>query len=95
MDAFGGLDSNATPVESAAAVMDSVRQEAAVNNARQIVEKVNQQCFDKCIPKPGSSLSRGEQTCLTQCMEKYMAAWDAVSRQYLGRLQREKGRVSL
>ncbi|KAI9843641.1 MAG: protein translocase subunit [Sclerophora amabilis] len=73
------------------AVMDQVRQEANVNNARQLVEKLNEQCFERCVPKPGSSLSRGESTCVTQCMEKYMAAWNTVSRQYIGRLQKEQG----
>jgi len=72
-------------------LMNQVRQEAAVNNARQLIEKLNEHCFEKCVPKPGSSLSRGEETCYTQCMEKYMAAWNTVSRQYINRIQREQG----
>ena len=39
-------------------------------------------------PKPGTSLSSSESTCYTYCMEKYMAAWNTVSRQYLGHVQR-------
>ncbi|KAG4442506.1 protein translocase subunit [Cadophora sp. M221] len=72
-----------------AAVMNQVRQEAAMNNARQLIEKVNEHCFEKCVPKPGSSLSSGETTCFTQCMEKYMSAWNTVSRQYINRIQQE------
>ncbi|KAH8805574.1 Tim10/DDP family zinc finger-domain-containing protein [Xylogone sp. PMI_703] len=75
-----------------AAVMNQVRQEAAMTNARQLIEKVNEHCFDKCVPKPGPSLTNGEQTCFTQCMEKYMAAWNTVSRQYITRIQQEQGR---
>ncbi|KAI9880208.1 MAG: protein translocase subunit [Pleopsidium flavum] len=73
-------------------IMNQVRQEAAVANARQLIEKLNEHCFEKCIPKPGSSLSRGEETCFTHCMEKYMAAWNTVSRQYIARIQQEQGR---
>ncbi|MCJ1257995.1 protein translocase subunit [Lignoscripta atroalba] len=74
------------------AVMNQIRQEAAVTNARQLIEKLNEHCFEKCIPSPGSSLSRKEETCFTQCMEKYMAAWNTVSRQYIQRIQQEQAR---
>ncbi|KFY75419.1 hypothetical protein V499_04604 [Pseudogymnoascus sp. VKM F-103] len=71
------------------ALMNQVRQEAALNNARQLIEKLNEHCFAKCIPKPGSSFSSGEQQCFTQCMEKYMSAWNTVSQQYIARVQQE------
>lgn len=87
-------------------VMQQIRQEAAMQNAKQLIEvfpsfsslstrpvnvsqKVNQHCFDKCVPKPSSSLSSGETTCFTQCMEKYMSTWNTVSRQYINRMQVE------
>ena len=55
-------------------------------------QKVNEHCFERCVPKPGTSLSSGETTCFTQCMEKYMAAWNTVSRQYINRIQQESGK---
>lgn len=30
---------------------------------------MNEVCFEKCLPKPGSSVSSGEQKCFTSCME--------------------------
>nr|POF05862.1 mitochondrial import inner membrane translocase subunit tim13 [Quercus suber] len=74
-----------------AAVMDQVRQQSALSNARALVEKLNEHCFERCVPKPGTSLSTGEQTCYTACMEKYMAAWNAVSRQYVSHVQKGAG----
>lgn len=56
------------------------------------LQKVNEHCFEKCIPKPGTSLSSGETTCFTQCMEKYMQAWNTVSRQYITRIQQESNK---
>ncbi|KAI4212129.1 MAG: hypothetical protein LQ351_005159 [Letrouitia transgressa] len=70
------------------AILNQIRQEAAVNNARLLITKVNSHCFDKCVPSPGSSLSRKEEGCFTQCMEKYMDTWNTVSRQYIARVQR-------
>jgi len=52
-------------------------------------QKLNEHCFERCVPKPGSSLSRGEETCFKSCMEKYMDAWNTVSKQYVARIQKE------
>jgi len=83
---LGGASGN-----PAQAVKQQIQQEAAIANARQLVEKLNEHCFERCVPKPGSSLSSGETTCYTQCMEKYMAAWNSVSKSYVARIQKETG----
>ncbi|PVH95371.1 hypothetical protein DM02DRAFT_537534, partial [Periconia macrospinosa] len=70
-------------------VMRQVQQEAAMQNARMLVEKLNEHCFERCVPKPGTSLSKGEETCFTSCMEKYMSAWNTVSKTYVARIQKE------
>lgn len=112
-------------------LMNQVRQEAALNNARQLIEvcrihspslplpsspspnslhpiprpppdtlanppsqKLNEHCFAKCIPKPSSSFSSGEQQCFSQCMEKYMSTWNTVSQQYIARVQQEGAKSS-
>ncbi|KAI0191554.1 mitochondrial import inner membrane translocase subunit TIM13 [Xylaria flabelliformis] len=71
-------------------VIRQVRTQYAMENAKQLIDKINEHCFQRCVPKPGSSLSSGEQTCFTQCMEKYMAGWNQVSATYINRLQREQ-----
>ncbi|SPQ22390.1 c56ff4a8-c9ac-42ce-ba92-4096ea274d23 [Thermothielavioides terrestris] len=58
-------------------------------------QNINEKCFERCVPKPGSSLSSSEQTCLTQCMEKYMAAWNIVNATYIQRIQQEIGNQSI
>ncbi|KAI1464654.1 Tim10/DDP family zinc finger-domain-containing protein [Daldinia caldariorum] len=73
-----------------AQVIKEVKTQYAVENARLLVEKVNEHCFEKCVPKPGPSLSNSESTCFTQCMEKYMSAWNQVSSTYVDRLRREQ-----
>lgn len=52
-------------------------------------QKLQESCFDKCVPKPGTSISSGEQTCLTTCMEKYMAAWNQVNSAYINRIRQD------
>ncbi|OJJ01530.1 hypothetical protein ASPVEDRAFT_191600 [Aspergillus versicolor CBS 583.65] len=67
------------------AILKQLQQEAAMSNARQLIGKVNEHCFDNCIPAPGSTMSTGEQTCLSQCMEKYISLWNVASKTYLTR----------
>lgn len=41
--------------------------------------------------KPSSSLSKSDETCVTTCMEKYMAAWNQVNAAFITRVRREQG----
>ncbi|KAI0393925.1 Tim10/DDP family zinc finger-domain-containing protein [Xylariaceae sp. FL0594] len=72
-----------------AEVMRQVQTQYAIDNAKQLIERINDHCFQRCIPKPGASLSSGEQTCFTQCMEKYMAAWNHVNGAAIEQLRHE------
>ncbi|KAL0078552.1 Tim10/DDP family zinc finger-domain-containing protein [Phycomyces blakesleeanus] len=70
-------------------VMDQVRSELALANAQELINKINEKCYLKCVPKPGARLESSEQACLSKCMDRYMEAWNVVSRSYVSRLQRE------
>lgn len=54
-----------------------------------ISQKVNEHCFDKCIPAPNSTLSSSEEGCLSTCMEKYISLWNVASRSYITRVGKE------
>ncbi|KAA8908346.1 Tim10/DDP family zinc finger protein [Sphaerosporella brunnea] len=69
--------------------MQTVQQQQNVENARILIDKINKNCFAKCVPKPGSILSSGETTCLTNCMQKYMNAWNIVSGAYIYRIKND------
>ncbi|KAI1195562.1 Tim10/DDP family zinc finger-domain-containing protein [Nemania serpens] len=73
-----------------AEVIRQVRTQYAIDNARELVEKINEHCFEHCVPKPGSSLSGGEQKCVTACMDKYLAAWNHVNTICISRLQQQQ-----
>ncbi|KAG5361438.1 Mitochondrial import inner membrane translocase subunit tim13 [Yarrowia sp. C11] len=74
-----------------AALKDTIKKEIAgelaVANAQQLVTKMTENCFDMCVPKPGSSLSSAEKNCTAQCAQKYIMAWNLVSRVYITKLQ--------
>lgn len=73
-------------------LIDQVKQQLAMANAQELLTKMSEKCFKKCITKPGSSLDSSEQKCIAMCMDRYMDAWNLVSRTYSSRLQRERMR---
>lgn len=44
------------------------------------VQTVRGKCFEKCITKPGSSLSGSESSCISRCVERYIEATGIISR---------------
>jgi len=82
-----GLSGNSSKEEKKQLLMQTISQQQNVENARVLIEKINENCFDKCVPKPGSSLSSTESACISDCMAKYMAAWNIVSNAYIARIK--------
>ncbi|KAE8712802.1 Mitochondrial import inner membrane translocase subunit Tim13 [Hibiscus syriacus] len=38
------------------------------------MKTVRGKCFEKCITKPGSSLSGSESSCISRCVDRYIEA---------------------
>ncbi|GAB1598097.1 mitochondrial import inner membrane translocase subunit Tim13-B-like [Argonauta hians] len=74
-------------------LMDSVKQQIALANAQEILQRMSEKCFKKCIVKPGSSLDNSEQKCIAMCMDRYMDSWNLVSRVYSSRLSKERSKM--
>jgi import inner membrane translocase subunit TIM13 len=51
-------------------LMDQVKQQIALANAQELLTKMTQKCFSKCVYKPGSELDSGEQKCIAMCMDR-------------------------
>ncbi|KAH9972718.1 Tim10/DDP family zinc finger-domain-containing protein [Lactifluus volemus] len=100
---FGGGGTSSTPAEFSSsstlpkdpnarkeAVMTSVRNELALANAQELINKTNEKCYAKCVTKPSTSLSSSEETCLSRCFDRYMEAFNIISRTYTARLAKER-----
>ncbi|KAL7416840.1 Tim10/DDP family zinc finger-domain-containing protein [Mrakia frigida] len=74
-------------------IMEQVKQELQLASAQELINKMNEKCFEKCVPKPGALLTRAEESCVTMCMERYMEAFNVVSKSYVTRLTKERGQL--
>ncbi|PVU85295.1 hypothetical protein BB560_007077, partial [Smittium megazygosporum] len=71
-------------------VKTQVKKELAIVQAQALIRALNENCFKMCFKNPGSKLSSSDETCLSNCVSKYLDAWDSVSRVYLQRIQTEQ-----
>lgn len=71
-------------------LQEQIGQELAVANATELVNKITQNCFDKCILQPQDQITPQQDACLNQCLEKYMRSWNVISKTYISRIQSEK-----
>ncbi|KII84453.1 hypothetical protein PLICRDRAFT_118028 [Plicaturopsis crispa FD-325 SS-3] len=71
------------------AVIERYRAQAALQNAQTLMNKATEKCFAKCVPKPSTSLSGSEETCTLRCFERYLEAFNIVSRTYMNRVAEE------
>ncbi|GAV75120.1 zf-Tim10_DDP domain-containing protein [Cephalotus follicularis] len=81
MDSFSSPPSGSgSPNISTADFMDQFKTQLAQAYAQEFIETVRGKCFDKCITKPGSSLSGSESSCISRCVDRYIEATGIVSR---------------
>ncbi|KIY96356.1 import inner membrane translocase subunit Tim13 [Monoraphidium neglectum] len=51
---------------------------------QEFYQTVRDKCFKVCVTSPGSSLSSGEQKCLSRCMDRYQDATNVVTKAIVG-----------
>uniref|UniRef100_A0A182XVB6 Mitochondrial import inner membrane translocase subunit n=1 Tax=Anopheles stephensi TaxID=30069 RepID=A0A182XVB6_ANOST len=71
-------------------LMSTIKQKIAIANAQELVTKMTEKCFKKCVGKPGQDLDGSEQKCIAMCMDRFMDSWNVVSRALTQRLQQEQ-----
>lgn len=67
-----------------------LQQQIAAQTAQEIVEDMTSQCFKSCIKKPGTSLDKSEQRCISYCMERYIDSHNLISKVFTSRMS-ERG----
>ncbi|KAL4570657.1 hypothetical protein LXL04_026317 [Taraxacum kok-saghyz] len=81
MDSFSSPSSSSPSSQmSTEDFMDQLKVQLAQAYAEEFLETVRGKCFDKCITKPGSSLSGGEGSCISRCVDRYIEATGIISR---------------
>ncbi|XP_065858417.1 mitochondrial import inner membrane translocase subunit Tim13 [Euphorbia lathyris] len=81
MDSFSSPSmGSGSPQMSSSDLMVQLKSQLDQAYAQEFLETVRGKCFDKCITKPGSSLSGGESSCVSRCVDRYIEATGIVGR---------------
>jgi import inner membrane translocase subunit TIM13 len=51
-------------------LMNQVRQQMLIANTQELLGKMTEKCFKKCVTKPGTELDNSEQKCAAMCMDR-------------------------
>ncbi|KAJ3237450.1 hypothetical protein HDU78_004072 [Chytriomyces hyalinus] len=70
-------------------IKDQIKNELALQNYQDLLQRINTKCFAKCVTKPGTSLSGSEESCLAKCSTMYIESWNLASGTYLKRVQKD------
>lgn len=73
-----------TPNPIAKELKNQIAQELAVANATELVNKISENCFEKCLTSPYATRN---DACIDQCLAKYMRSWNVISKAYICRIQ--------
>ncbi|GAA6008469.1 hypothetical protein JCM11491_004490 [Sporobolomyces phaffii] len=71
-------------------IMQEVTQQLALANAQELITKVNEKCFVRCISKPAETTSSNDEACLMRCTDRYLEAFNLISQKYVQRVQKER-----
>ncbi|CAL5327959.1 unnamed protein product [Camellia sinensis] len=76
MDSFSAPSSASSSQMTPENLMDQLKTQLAQAYAEEFLQgvTVRGKCFEKCITKPGSSLSGSESSCTSRCVDRYIEA---------------------
>ncbi|XP_022892986.1 mitochondrial import inner membrane translocase subunit Tim13-like isoform X2 [Olea europaea var. sylvestris] len=80
MDSFSSPSAGSLPKFSTEDLMGKLKVQLAQAYAEEFLETVRGKCFEKCITKPGSSLSGSESSCISRCVDRYIEATGIIGR---------------
>lgn len=63
-------------------MLAQLQQEMAMKNFQETMQSISSTCYTKCVQanRGGTRLDRGEQTCLANCMDRYLEVMSLVQK---------------
>ncbi|GAA5961610.1 hypothetical protein JCM8115_006736 [Rhodotorula mucilaginosa] len=86
----GAVSNPSDSAAKAQQIKQEVAQQLALANAQELINKMNDKCFVRCITKPGTSLTPNDEACLMRCTDRFLEAFNLISAKYVQRVQAER-----
>ncbi|XP_078488740.1 mitochondrial import inner membrane translocase subunit Tim13 [Ciona intestinalis] len=93
MDGYSSFGSGSgSPTVNSETIGETIKVlhlQAALQQQEMLVQTINDKCFKMCINNPGSSLDGSQQKCLSKCVDRYIDAWNCVSRTVTNKIRQQ------
>lgn len=70
-------------------IKQSISAELNTAYAQALVNGLTENCFEKCIIVPSSTMTSVEKQCIDDCASKFMASWNLISKSYIQRINQK------
>ena len=66
-----------------------VQGQLAAQYIQDVMQKITDKCFTRCVAKPGARLDDSEKICTAKCMDRYLDAMALVSQAWAARAKQQ------
>lgn len=83
-------------MDQSAQLMNQMKAASQAQYLQQLVSKMSDSCFEKCVKRPRYALDSSQQTCISNCMDNFLEAMEAVGSVVVENMQKQQSQsVSL
>eukprot|EP00039_Didymoeca_costata_P018732 m.334730 g.334730 ORF g.334730 m.334730 type:complete len:96 (+) comp17421_c0_seq1:776-1063(+) len=87
MDKYGSSSKYGAPSGPSSADVNAelgqLQQRIDAEQLQMMVQLQQQQCFKRCIPKPGDRISSYEKECISNCVDRFNESYELVTKSYV------------
>ncbi|KOO52918.1 mitochondrial import inner membrane translocase subunit tim13 [Chrysochromulina tobinii] len=62
-----------------------VQGQLAAQYIQEVMQKITDKCFERCVTRPGAKLDDSEKLCTAKCMDRYLDSMTLVSQAWAAR----------
>ena len=66
-----------------------VQGQLAAQYIQDVMQKITDKCFVRCVSRPGAKLDDSEKLCTAKCMDRYLDAMALVSQTWAARAKQQ------
>ncbi|XP_063721752.1 uncharacterized protein LOC134848288 [Symsagittifera roscoffensis] len=91
---FGGSASSGSgsSPQNAESIIQQTQMALQMQQVQSLLQAAGEKCiYPKCVSRPGKYLGGGEETCLRNCIDRYLDAYKIVASTYVNRMKSEGG----
>ena len=92
LDSYGSSSGGGSPTVNQETIQQSIKVlqlQAQIEQQEMLIQTINDKCFKMCIQTPGATVDSSQQKCLGRCIDRYVDAWNSISRSVTNKIRQQ------